>query len=523
MTLGVDLGQAMFSQAGAISITVYSILPIAVTIVAAVLIARRDRPEHREGSRQGSRRTWWWPGPNRNFQARLREADQLDAAGSSDAAVQLRLNAITEFSRKASEERLVEYGDDIQRNLVLATVRQPAGAVTALAELDRHCPRCVTKDMTSSVVREWARSRELTLFGDGWATIETVLASHRQDPLEVLLKACQGVSRDELTETFRRGLTAYLWTRLDRALHLATSAAGPGLVDHNRAFELLDMVGRTDLSRADQLCALGDLALNRKSSAEALRRYEAAVKRGSMPAAQRLAYHQAREGHRLLVAGDFAASRRQFTKACQQYKDQEYALLGAIAGLLSNAVDGRTVLDELKNVEATGSSVPYVIFWRAIAHLQIGDQSQAIALFRELGSQPTAGIQHSAGNQPWGPAEEAAVWLAVLERDDPALIDWARRLIRTYGQRWTTAGPTDPWPMVAVVAQHDRALLTELVTLINNPRELPEWVRAVGAQVLLTRSVDLARRDLAGEADDDAEAATRLLEPGRRTTSSGSP
>jgi hypothetical protein len=65
--------------------------------------------------------------------------------------------------------------------------------------------------------------------------------------------------------------------------------------------------------------------------------------------------------------------------------------------------------------------------------------------------------------------------------------------------------------------------LTELVTLINNPRELPEWVRAVGAHVLLTRSVDLARRDLAGEADDDAEAATRLLEPGRRTTSSGSP
>jgi hypothetical protein len=119
--------------------------------------------------------------------------------------------------------------------------------------------------------------------------------------------------------------------------------------------------------------------------------------------------------------------------------------------------------------------------------------------------------QQSDSNQRWGPVEEGAVLLAVLENDDKTLVDWARRLVRTYGRQWLSAGPSDPWPLVRAVARHDRDLLAEMVVLVSNPRELPEWVRTSGAHALLTRSLVSARRGQIGGAANDAELAQRLL------------
>lgn len=447
----------------------------------------------------------WWRTPHQEFQAKSREADRLDAAGSSDAAATLRLSAIAEFGRKASVNRLVEYARDIQHNLVVAAARRPGDAVAALAELGRSCPQCVSWDMMSSVVRAWVHSPRLDHFGSGLAAIETMLAGKKQDLIEVLFDACCGVSRDEFTETFRRGVTTYLWTYLDRNLHLVPPAGRQVLNGHRPAFQILDSVGSCDLSQGDQLCALGDLALARESLSEALRRYEAAVELGSMQAAERLAYHQAREGHRLLSVGKIVAARRKFAEARMLHKDPEYAFLDAVAGLLSGDVDTRVVLDQLEALDGTGTPLPYVAFWRAINHLRRGEQDQAIALLRGLGR------QHAGGNQSWGSVEEGAVLLAVLEDDDHALVDWARRLVRVYGDRWLAAGPAVPWPILGAVARHDQALLKEMVALIDDPDELPVWVRVAGAHALLTKSVELARRGLVGEAAGDVELAERLL------------
>jgi len=455
----------------------------------------------------GLRNRWqsWWQRPHREFQARSAEADRLDAVRSLDAAATLRLSATTEFSRKAGADRLVEYAHGIQRNLVVAAARQPSGAVAALAELDRNCPQCVSRDMASSVIREWARSSRLDRFGDDWATIETLLAGKSQDSLEVLLDACRSVSRDELTETFRRGVTTYLWSHLDRNLQLAPPAGGQGLDDHGSAFQLLDVVGPRDLFRAGQLCALGDLALARAVPHEARGRYEAAFERGSMQAAERLAYHQAREGHRLLSAGSIPSARRTFAEAWRLHKDPEYVLLDAIAGLLSDDANTRVVLDQLEALDRTGVPLPYITFWRAIAHLRRGEQGQAIALLRGLGR------WQSDSYQSWGPIEEGAVLLAVLENDDHGLVHWARRLVRVYGEQWLAAGPTDPWPLVSAVTRHDRDLLAEMVALVGNPRELPEWVRTAGAYALLTKSMESARAGQVGAAAGEAELAQRLL------------
>lgn len=445
----------------------------------------------------------WWQRPHREFQAKSMEADRLDEVGSSDAAVELRLSAIIEFGRKASVDRLVEYANDIQRNLVITAARRPSGTVAALAELNRNCPQCVSRDTTSSVVRAWVRSPRLDRFEDDWATIESVLASKSQDSLEVLLDACRSVSRDELTETLRRGVTTYLWTYLDRNLRLASPARGQALDVHEPAFQLLDLViVPWGLSRAGQLCALGDLALARALPSEALGRYEAAVRRGSTQAAERLAYHHAREGHRLLSVGKIAAARRKFAEAWRLYEDQEYAFLDAITEFLSDDAD---VLDRLEAPDVTGAHVPCIAFWRAVAHLRRGEQGQAIGLLRGLAK------HQNESNQRWGPVEEGTVLLAVLENNDQALVDWARRLVRTYGRQWLSAGPSDPWPLVGAVARHDRDLLAEMVALVGNPRELPEWVRTAGAHALLTRSMESARGGQVGAAAGDAELAQRLL------------
>lgn len=455
----------------------------------------------------------WWQRPHQEFQAESREADRLDAAGRSDAAATLRLSAITEFGRKASADRLIEYAHDIQQNLVVAAARRPSDAVAALAELDRNCSQCVSRDMTSSVVAAWVRSPQLDRFEEDLATIKTVLAGKNQDLLEVLLDACRGVSRDKLTGTFRHGVTTYLWAYLDRNLRLAAPTGRQALDGHISAFQLLDVVG--SWSRADQLCALGDVALAR-ALPEALGRYEAAVQRGSTQAAERLAYHRVREGHRLLSTGKIASARRKFAEAWRLHKDPEYALLDAIAGLLSDDADTRRVLDQLETLDRTGAPVPHVAFWRAVAHLRRGEQGQAITLLRGLSR------HHSDSNQPWGPVEEGAVLLAALEDNDQVLVDWARRVVRSHGKRWLSAGPADPWPMVGAVVRHDRALLAEMVALIDDPDELPMSVRVAGAHALLTKSVELARRGLAGEAAGDAELAERLLSGSRRTPSSGS-
>jgi membrane protein insertase Oxa1/YidC/SpoIIIJ len=448
----------------------------------------------------------WFEKPHREFQNKSQEADRLAEAGNLGAAAALRLNAVTEFMRKASADQLVEYAHDIQHNLGATAAQRPSGAVAALVRLNRNCPQCVSRDMTSSVVRAWVSSPRLDRFADDWATIETVLSSKSQDSLEVLLDACRHAPRDKLTETLRRGVTSYLWTYLDRNLRLAPSARGQALDLHGAAFQLLDLViVPWGLSRADQLCALGDLALDRKLPSEALGRYEAAVQRGSTRAAERLAYHHAREGHRLLSLGKITAARQKLAEAWRLHKDQEYALLIAIAGLLSDDADTRVMLNQLEALGGSGAPLTSVMFWRVIGHLRRGEQGNAIALLRELASHPRN------GNQSWGPVEEGTVLLAALEDDADALLDWARRLVRTYGRQWLSAGPSDPWPLVAAVAWHDRDLLAEMVALVGDFRELPEWVRVVGAHALLTKSVARARRGLAGEAASDAECAERLL------------
>jgi len=540
---GVDLGKTLFTQGTGIG--VFNYLMLLVIFVALVKLGTRISVGHPAGhwvgvlittfvialifpgavvihltatafitgvtaltaEQGGLRSRWqsWWLRPHREFQARSAEADRLDAVRSLDAAATLRLSATTEFSRKAGADRLVEYAHGIQRNLMVAAARQPSGAVAALAELDRNCPLCVSREMTSSVIREWARSPRLDHFGDDWATIETLLAGKSQDSLEVLLDACRSVSRDEFTETFRLGVTTYLWSYLDRNLHLAPPVGGQGLDDHSSAFQLLDIVGPRDLFRAGQLCALGDLALVRAVPHEARGRYEAAAEHGSMQAAERLAYHQAREGHRLLSAGNIPSARGKFAEAWRLHKDPEYVLLDAIAGLLIDDANTRVVLDQLEALDRTGAPFPYVAFWRAIAHLRRGEEGQAIALLRGLGR------RHSDGYQSWGPIEEGAVLLAVLENDDHVLVHWARRLVRVHGEQWLAAGPADPWPLVSAVTRHDRELLTEMVALVGNHRELPEWVRTAGAHALLTKSMESARAGQVGAAAGEAELAQRLL------------
>ena len=542
-SFGVDLGKTLFTQGTGIG--VFNYLMLLVILVALGKLGTRVSVGHPAGhwvgvlivtfvialifpgavvlhltatafsmgvaaltaEQGGLRSRWqsWWQRPHREFQVRSAEADRLDAARSSDAAAMLRLSATIEFVHKASTDRLVEYAHDIQRNLMVAAARQPSGAVAALAELDRNCPQCVSRDMMSSVIREWARSPRLDRFGDDWAMIETLLAGKSQDSLEVLLDACRRVSRDELTETLRHGVTTYLWSHLDRNLHLAPPAGGQGLDGHSSAFQLLDVVGPRDLSRAGQLCALGDLALARAVPHEARGRYEAAIERGSIQAAERLAYHQAQEGHRLLSAGNIPAARRKFAEAWRLHKDQEYALLDAVAGLLSDDADARVVLDQLEALDRTGAPVPYVAFWRAIAHLRRGEQGQAIALLRGFSR------HQSDGSQPWMPLEEGAVLLAVLEGNDHVLVHWARSLVRVYGEQWLAAGPTDPWPLVSAVTRHDRDLLAEMVALVGNPRELPEWVRTAGAHALLKKSIESARGGQVGAAAGEAELAQRLL------------
>ncbi|MGH3784990.1 MAG: YidC/Oxa1 family membrane protein insertase [Pseudonocardiaceae bacterium] len=545
--LGVDLGKTLFTQGNGIGVLVYLMLLLVFVVVSAVgMQASAGRPAYRGAgilivtlvvalllpgavvlylitdtafsaavialtTKQGRLTSWWrqwFEKPHREFQAKSLEADRLDEAGRLDEAATLRLSAITEFGRKSSADRLVEYAHDIQRNLVLIAAQRPSGAISALAKLNRSCPQCVSKDMTSSVVRAWVGSPRSDRFGDDWATIETVLSSKSQDSLEVLLDACRGTPRATLTGAFRRGVTTYLWTYLDQNLRLAPPTRGQALDGHQPAFELLDLVIVPKiLSRADQLCALGDLALRRASSpaalpSEALGRYEVAIRQGSTHAAERLAYHQAREGHRLLSVGKIAAARQKFAEASRLHNDQEYALLAAITDSLS---DDTNALDRLEALDVTGAPVPGIAFWRAIGHLRRGEQVRAVALLRGL-AQCRSDI-----NKGWGPMEEGSVLLAVLENNDQALVDWARRVVRTYGRQWLSAGPSDPWPLVAAVARHDRDLLAEMVALVGNPRELPEWVRVAGAHAVLTKSVESARGGQAGVAAGDAELAQRLL------------
>jgi hypothetical protein len=447
----------------------------------------------------------WFLGQYQEFRAQLREADRLDAVGSAEAATTCRLSAIITFIRKCSEDQLIKYSLDIHHNLVATAARKPSGAVAALAELKLLCPQCASRDITSSVIREWARGARSDSFADDLTRIGEILTGTSLDLLELLLDTCRSLSRDELSVAFRRGVSEYLWTHLDRSLRVTVPAGGYGLNGHSSAFELLDLVGPTHLPRAGQLCALGDLALARSSVAEALARYDIAVKGGSQQARERLAYHRAREGHRLLLAGQIPAAGRKFAEAWALHKDQEYALLDTITEFLGDAADTGITLDRLGAFDVADAFGPPATFWRAIVHLRRGEQDQAVVLLRSFVN------QQSDSNQRWGPVEDGAVLLAVLEKDDQALVDWARRLISVYGHQWLSAGSSDPWPLVATVARRDRDLLTKMVTLVGNFQELPEWVRNASAHALLTKSIQSARGGQIARAASEAELAQRLL------------
>lgn len=435
----------------------------------------------------------------------MREANQLGASGSPDAAATILLDAVTTFVPKARAQQLVEYASAIQWSLTAAVAQQPSRAVAVFGELARSSPRCVSNEMASMMVREWARSPRLDGFQPDWAVLEGVLSARRQDALGILLHVCRSVSRGQLTGTFRRGAAAHLWTYLDRNLELAGRGGNHSPGRHAAAFQLLALVSERSLSWADQLCALGDLAHARTSPGEALGRYEAAAAGGSRPAAQRLAYHRAREGHRLLSAGDIEAARRKFGEAVRLHNDQEYVFLAVVTDLLGADADTRAVLGRLHGLDPVAAPARYLMFWRAVAHLRGGEEDEARQVLHTLARQP------EPADQGWGPGDEAAVLLAVLERNDQDLVNRARLLVQARGSRWLSAGPSDPWPMVGAVARHDRALLAELVSLIDDPAALPDWVRVAGAHALLARSAAAARQGVTSTVDADLGHAERML------------
>lgn len=439
------------------------------------------------------------------FRKSVQEADRLESAGNSGAAAKLRLDAVTGLVRAPGKGSSRRFAVDIQRNIVAAIAELPSDALAVFAELVLKSPGFASGDTTASVVRAWVRSPRITRFKDDWEIIVRVLEANGNNALTVLLEACRNVGSGRLTPEFRRGLIQYLRDHLDSAVQFASGRGKVALERESVAFQLLTLVLTKSVSSADQLCALGDLAIGKGSVTEGLARYRAAAGLGSSQATLRLAYHEMNEGHRLLCSGDVVSARRHFTAACELHNDPEYLMLWTIAGVLSDQTDRRAELDQLAALERRGAPSPDITFWRAIAHLLRAEKPQAIAFLRRFDG------SRSEPAQAWGPRAEGVVLLAMLEDDDSVVVDWARRLTRISPTDRPVAGPADPWSMLAAVARGERGLLAEMMAVGVVPERMPPWARIAGAHALLTRSTEQAAKGFVGEAARDAELAQRLL------------
>lgn len=439
------------------------------------------------------------------FRQLIQEADRLESDGRRGEAAERRLDGVRKLVRTSGAARLVTVAGEIQRNIVVATAEQPSGALAVFAELVAKSPGVVSEEMTSSLVQAWVRSTRVTRFKRDLAVISEALKAKGNDPLKVLLDACREVSPGKLASEFRRRLIRYLRDHLHSTIKLASDRGKVAVDRETVAFQLLSLVLPQSLSLADQLCALGDLALAEKSAPEGLARYRAAAEFGSGEAKLRLAYHEVREGHRLLSTGDVVSARRRFAAACELHYDLEYLMLWTIAGVLTNHSDHRAELNQLAALDRRAGPSPDIAFWRAIAHLLRGERQQAAGFLRQIGG------PHADSTQEWGLVEEGVVLLAMLEGDDSVLVDWARRLTRMPVNGRSAAGPADPCTMLAAVARRERGLLADMVTLDDVVNRMPPWGRVAGGHALLIRSTERASNGMVGEAARDAERAQRLL------------
>lgn len=439
------------------------------------------------------------------FRKSIQEADRLESTGDWVAAAVLRLDAVTTLLRTSGTSRLVRFAGEIHRNIVAATAERPSDALAVFAELRAKSPGIASEEMIYALVLAWARSTRVTRFANDLAIITEALESKGKAPLKALLDACQEVGSGKLTPGFRSKLIWHLRDYLHSTVNLASDHAEVAVDREAVAFQLLSLVLPRSLSLGDLLCALGDLALAKEAVPEGLARYRAAAEIGSREAIQRLAYHEVREGHRLLSTGDIVGAQRRFRIACELHSDPEYVMLWTIAGVLNDRTDYRAEFDQLAALGQRGVPSPDITFWRAIAHARRGERQHAAACLRQLDGPGGDDIQG------WGLRQEGVVLLALLEGDDSALVEWARRLTRMSAKSRSAAGLAHLWTMLAAVARGERGLLADMVELDDVADRMPPWGRIAGAHALLTRSAERASKGFVGEAAQDAQRAQRLL------------
>lgn len=410
------------------------------------------------------------------------------------AAVQLR--AIEGLVRHGTPSRLDSQRESLAQQLAGIAAEFPDAAALALLHLYQPEPTRVPRHIREAIERAWVAQADRDRFDHTWDALTRMLPKGEDFLIGSLNNVVRELGQDRIAQNFRRGAYHRAQLRLSRA----GPVAGAG-----KALELLELVMFPDAGGpppAYWQCMLGDMARQRGDTAEAIRRYRAAVEGGQAVARPRLAYLLALEGHRLLNHGELPLAIEHLSVAESLSADPDYQLLAVIARLLGRYGAIKDIIRDLVRLRDKITATATVDFWIGVAQFEAGDYVAAASTLRR-----SFGTEQHATDLPALTAV-STVLLQIAEGGEDGLVAGARELLNRHGTGWAPRSPISFDTVITDVAGRDPALLYRLVSGLGENVQLSRPTRMIAAHALLRSAVAASE---VGLALNRLEVAERLL------------
>ncbi|MGH3941998.1 MAG: hypothetical protein ACRDTG_25930 [Pseudonocardiaceae bacterium] len=411
-----------------------------------------------------------------------------------NAAVQLR--AIEGLVRHGAPSWPDSRRESLAQQLGVISTEFPDAAAMALLQIHQPEPTRVPSHIREAIERAWVTQADRDRFDHTWDALTRMLPKGEDFLIGSLINVVRELGPDRIALNFRRGAYHRAQLRLSRA----GPAEGMG-----KALELLELVMFPEADGpppAYWQCLLGDMARDRGDTAEAIRRYRAAVEAGQAVARPRLAYLLALEGHRLLHHGELPLAIEYLSAAESLSADPDYQLLAVLARLLGRYGAIKDIIRDLIGLRDKITATATVDFWIGVAQFEAGDYVAAASTLRR-----GFGAEQPATDLPALTAVRT-VLLQIAEGGEDGLVAGARELLNRHGTTWAQRSPLSFDAVITDVADRDPALLFRLVSGLGEHVQLSRPTRMIAAHALLRSAIAASE---AGRALNRLEVAERLL------------
>jgi hypothetical protein len=435
-----------------------------------------------------------------------RKAERLDAKGDREQAADVRAASVETFVTSAAPGDVLPEADLVAREIARLVGRRPAAGMTLYDRACQRQPALARGDCQATILRARLQADGVTPLTADWGSLEPrflkLLRADAPKATPLLADAFARVQPSRRSSDFSRYVAEALLAHLDAELRVAGADGGDAMragIAQLELLEQLDFDGRR-LARGDALCALGDLASERRERAA---RHALAHALGSTAAGERTALAAVRDGIHLLVDG--ADSRRALTcfeRAVAARPCGQYRFLVAVASVLEpGAAVATAVFDGVAERHGPHGSVA---LWRAIACVRAGDADGAAELLRSTSLDRAAPDVRAAARE----------LVAVLEHDDAELAARADEALRDGRASWLAGGPIAPGATLDALARTRPDLLVALLVGVDDVARLPEWARVSGARSALDEALDRASSGDIAYAEERLALVERLIGAG---------